>query len=117
LANYLLTGFHLAPAWWNGVMALFLALLLVAYLYRRLPVAATGVHSPSWLRLVVQRGGNALVQFFSLDWAKRLFAWLYRLIQRLIGALTVLLEGDGGVLWAMVLLAMMITLVFAGGGK
>jgi hypothetical protein len=48
---------------------------------------------------------------FSLNWLYRLLWSLYRLLQQAIQALTDILEGDGGVLWVFVLLALFVSVV------
>jgi hypothetical protein len=45
-----------------------------------------------------------------LDWLYRILTGLYQLSQRVINTLTLILEGEGGVLWVLVLLALLVSL-------
>ncbi len=58
-----------------------------------------------------QSVGGALARLFSLRWLYGLIWWLYRRLLQVIQVLTEILEGDGGVLWALVLLALLISLL------
>lgn len=49
---------------------------------------------------------SPLNNLFSLEWMYRLFWRLFRLITRLIALISTILEGDGGILWALVLFAL-----------
>jgi hypothetical protein len=53
---------------------------------------------------------------FRLNWLYRIFAWVYRLAQGLIQLLTAMFEGDGGILWSLVMLALIISLISASVG-
>ncbi|HVN53426.1 MAG TPA: hypothetical protein VMT46_03775 [Anaerolineaceae bacterium] len=50
-----------------------------------------------------------------LDWVYRLFRLAYRAIGRLVAGLIAILEGDGGVIWALVLLALLATFLRSEG--
>jgi hypothetical protein len=49
---------------------------------------------------------SAINNLISLDWFYRFFWKLFRLITKLMGLLSTILEGDGGLLWALVLFAL-----------
>lgn len=59
-----------------------------------------------------------LDKFFSLRWIDRLLDWLGKALEQLVAGITLLLEGDGGMLWALVFLAMLISILgqISGGG-
>lgn len=60
-----------------------------------------------------------LDKVFSLRWVYTVIGWGFAAVGRLVAGITFLLEGDGGVLWALVFLAMLLSLlgqVSAGGG-
>ncbi len=46
----------------------------------------------------------------SLNWLYRLFWGIYRMVQWVIQAFTSLVEGDGGFIWTMVFLALLVSL-------
>ncbi len=60
---------------------------------------------------VTRRVVDQARQFFSLDWLYRSIWILYQLLRRLIDWITAILEGDGGILWAMLLLALLLSLL------
>ena len=49
------------------------------------------------------------------SWVYRLGMYLYGGLRAVVSFLITILEGDGGVLWAMVLLALLISLLRIGG--
>ena len=53
-------------------------------------------------------------RIFTFEWLADLYAWLALIIQEVINFATQLLEGEGGIIWAIVILALMISLVAAG---
>jgi len=60
-----------------------------------------------------------LDSIFSLRWVYTLIGWVFAAIGRLVAGVTFLLEGEGGVLWALVFLALLVSVlgqVSAGGG-
>lgn len=59
-----------------------------------------------------------LDKVFSLRWIDRLLEWFGKALEQLVAGITLLLEGDGGVLWALVFLAMLVSILgqLSGGG-
>lgn len=53
---------------------------------------------------------------FSFGWFYHLFWLVYRWVGQVIGWITTILEGEAGVLWAFVLLALIFTLIIKKGG-
>jgi hypothetical protein len=87
--------------WWAGPIVLILTTLLL-YLGKRdwhLPSSIL----PFWNRV------------FSLKWIASLAWALYRSIGKLISFITRIMEGEGGVLWAMVLLVILVSLLARSG--
>jgi hypothetical protein len=60
---------------------------------------------------VPERGIQQIDQIFSLQWFYNLFSWSYNAIGQVLSFITSLLEGEGGVLWALVLVALLVSLV------
>lgn len=71
--------------------------------------------SGRWLSVFARRVGSVLSAVFRLNWMYRFLAWLYGVLQNIIQLLTTMFEGDGGILWAMVILALLISQIIAGG--
>lgn len=106
---------RLSPGWWFSVMALILAAGIQAVrMLRRRTAQEEGQPKPISL-VVRERVLSGLEIFFRLEWLYGLFWLAYRLLQRFIRNLTVILEGDGGVLWALLLLALLISVFWPGG--
>lgn len=59
--------------------------------------------------------GKWLTSFFNLRWLYALLNDFMRSIRRLVEGLSVILEGEGGVLWVLVLLALLLTLLLPEG--
>jgi len=45
---------------------------------------------------------------FSLTWFYAFLGWLFRLVERGIEFITTVLEGEGGILWALLLLTLLV---------
>lgn len=65
----------------------------------------------AWVTAASQPLLRVLNALLRLDWLYRLAGLSYRLAQSVIRALTVILEGEGGVLWVLVLLALLVSLL------
>jgi hypothetical protein len=94
-----------------------------------LPNLGVSNPSPIWpglVILVILAAGGVLVwrgiqvsdhelrrtdQFFSLRWLYDLFSWAYNTVGQVLSFITSLLEGEGGVLWALLLVALLVSLI------
>jgi hypothetical protein len=109
LIVYFFLGFWTQPAlkevswagWSGGVAALGLAGILW-FLNTRQPRVPR--------RLVM-----AILRIFSLNWLYSLIGLLYRSLRYLVDWITLILEGDGGILWAILLLALILSLIARQG--
>lgn len=70
-----------------------------------------------WVRIFVQRAGGVLANIFALNWLYRFIIWIYQMAHNLVQLLTTMLEGDGGILWSLVILALIISLFWVGGAR
>jgi hypothetical protein len=52
-----------------------------------------------------------LDKVFSLRWIDRIIGWAGKVLEQLVAWITLLLEGDGGMLWALVFLVMLISVL------
>ncbi len=85
--------------WWASIAALSMAAGLSVYALTVLPrLALTGV-STQWSRRL------------RLDWLFKLLSKLYRSIKWVTDLITSSLEGEGGVLWSLLLLALILSVV------
>jgi len=86
---------------WPGLVCL--ALIGITFFLRRV-----GIHIPESASRLMRR-------LFSLEWVYRLFGSAYALTGRLITFVTGVLEGDGGVLWTILLLTLLVSLFIQQG--
>ncbi|MFZ6026074.1 MAG: hypothetical protein ACOYYS_00045 [Chloroflexota bacterium] len=106
LVGYCLPQPRFGVAWWAGAVSVAVAALLgslVLWAMRR-----GWRFSQTWV-LTLQR-------LFSLDWLYRLMALGYRLVERMMGLVSQLLEGEGGLLWVFILVGLLVTLYLNLGG-
>jgi heme/copper-type cytochrome/quinol oxidase subunit 4 len=54
---------------------------------------------------------DQLDKVFSLRWISQVFGWMDRVVQQLARMITLLLEGEGGVLWALVFLVILVSVL------
>jgi hypothetical protein len=102
--------------WWASLPALLLAAALWFGLRRLLlPWWHSHPEQTGWVSSLAAPAGRVLNNLLGLNWLYRLGAWLYLQAQRLVQALTVILEGEGGVLWVLVLLALLVSLLQSSG--
>ncbi|MEA3349785.1 MAG: hypothetical protein U9Q82_04110 [Chloroflexota bacterium] len=96
------TSIYALP-WWGGILALGLTAVLILISRKKgiiLPRAIT----------VIRRG-------LSLQWLYRFLWRFYRTMSRLFSAISQILEGEGGVLWALLLLLLLISVMRQWGGE
>jgi hypothetical protein len=83
------------PGWWGGIVSLGLVGIVI-YLNRRYSVIAFRVT-------------NRFSSIF--EWVYRFFWWLYGVLSRVFYIATRMLEGEGSVLWALLILIMLIVTI------
>lgn len=85
------------PGWWSGLIPLGLAAIFLVW-SRREPIS----YPPFFIRLA---------GIFDFSWINRLFWFIYRSIGRILEVFTLLIEGEGGILWALLILIMLIVTI------
>jgi hypothetical protein len=78
---------------------------------------ARGAHAFRWVQILLDGLGKGLGAFFRLNWLYGTLLWLYRLVQRAVQMITVIFEGEGGVLWTLVVLALLVSLLWSGNAS
>jgi hypothetical protein len=103
--------------WWAGLIPLALSAVAIAWARRAdNREAPEGQSNPVGLLQVASTlVWKPLSSFFFMGWFYRLLGWLFMFLGRLVNFLSLVLEGDGGVLWAFLFLALLISLISAGG--
>jgi len=89
-------------AWVEGALATGLAIFVSIWRSRKEPYEDL-------------RPGH-LSQVFSVEWLYRALWWIYRLISRWVDFLTDVLEGEGGILWGVLWVALLVSLFLLGTG-
>lgn len=105
----------LPVVWWAPLTVLALTITLGMLAYRLRSRFTFESIRDQWLVVSARKVGAFTAAFLRLDWLYRLLAWLYSGAQAVVQLLTAIVEGDGGVLWAIVLLAMLISLLNRAG--
>jgi hypothetical protein len=107
-------GSFIAGPWWVSVpVAVIVAWFGFWWAFRLRYAGPDGVVSPipAWAMRPARLLLDGLTDLLRLEWLYRLVWQLFRQAERLLSALTLVFEGDGGVLWAFVLLTLVITLM------
>lgn len=107
-------SFTIGTAWVGG-LSMLLGLGGVFAYDRRLVRGMQSIAPNRWLAIISNQVGRRIAVVFGLNWLYRLALLILVGVRRVIRLLTILLEGDGGVLWALVLLALLISLLRTGG--
>ena len=104
-------GSFTVGVWWAS---LFSGLGFVMVGSTRAWIVRRGASAPDSMQFYLQTGrrfGAALSVLFSLDWLYNLLWKIYRWMENAVQFFTAMLEGDGGVLWVLVLLALFLSLL------
>jgi hypothetical protein len=108
-------GVLTAGKWWASLVSLALTGLgagLYLKLAAKLPLASVATNLPLyrfWTLLL-----KSFQQFLSLQWLYKALAWLMGQFGALAALLNRVLDGEGGILWSLVFLAVLITLFLSG---
>jgi hypothetical protein len=97
--------------WWVGGIVLILAVGVYATLKRSRHLASM----VSLSKGMATRGTSVWGKILSLEWFYRIIWIVYHVLNRIIAWMTTILEGDGGILWALVFLFFLISLSLQGG--
>jgi hypothetical protein len=102
--------------WWAGLaVALLAAGALLAERHFGLLAQGRALTSRRWYAATAGWVVARLGSLMRLNWLYAFAWWLFTLARRLVAALNVVFEGEGGVLWALLLLALLVTLIATGG--
>jgi len=109
-----LSGGFLPATWQPPVAAVILAgvLGLVFWRVNKMEVLP---FSPT-VSKVVKTGWVWVIEFLQFKWFFELLWALYRGLKSLVAFLTLLFEGEGGLLWSFLLLALMLTILATKAG-
>ncbi len=112
-----LFGFTIANMegiWWAAVIAIILAIIIVAasWWWQRSGLTVF-LRNDNRLALI-RKTGRIFFNLFQFDWLYIFIGWLLRILQNLVNFLTRLLEGEGGVLWTLLLIILLASFLATG---
>jgi hypothetical protein len=99
---------------WAGILPILGGGIFLLLTWRRMGVSIAWINRGMALP-GVQAVLNRLSVIIRLDWLYGLIGGVYQTTGRVLGEVTAVLEGDGGVLWALLLLSLLISLISTGG--
>ncbi|MHB1119184.1 MAG: hypothetical protein ACYC11_03900 [Bellilinea sp.] len=99
---------------WPAAAASIISALFWAASWRLKTVAALPLYTQAVG--VINSGLNLLIRFLRLSWLYEFLWSIYQGLRRLVAFLTLLFEGEGGLLWSFLLLVLMLTIIFAETG-
>lgn len=100
--------------WWSSIITFILSVigLLFFFQIRRMQIGQP--FKQNWLIVLAKKATTPLATFFSLEWVYQIVWVVYRILSRLVNSVTSILEGDGGILWSLLLLALLISIIRTG---
>lgn len=111
IVGILKAGFMPSKVWWAGVIS-FVISLIGFWGYLRLSARWSDSHPESqWLTLLIGKISKPAEVFLRFDWLYRILWEFYRLVQWVLGSLTMIFEGQGGILWSLLLFMLLLFLV------
>jgi hypothetical protein len=100
--------------WWAGLISTALTAAGLFWILRGSQSRFGKIAEQKWLVILARRLGRFLADLVRLGWLYSVLKVLYRLIQQMVMALTTIFEGDGGILWAILLLTLLISMIQTG---
>lgn len=101
--------------WWAGLLTLVLSILAFRLIRQGVAAEDEDFRPTAWLRHLFSVLSGAITSFLRLNWLYRFLRTLFHGVQRILGVLSNLFEGEGGVLWSILLLALLASLI--GGAQ
>jgi hypothetical protein len=109
-ANRLILG-----AWLPAIISTLLAILLWQVHHYWLTARVSIERRSARLVAILKWIGRTVASVFSLNWFYEFLGFVFQGLRRMVYFLTVLFEGEGGMMWAFVLLVLLITLLGVSG--
>lgn len=102
--------------WWVGMISLGVTsiLVLLAWRLRKSPINSS-IKSRIEANQNVQKILNTINSVTNLEWLTRTISTLYRLASNVILTSATIIEGEGGILWALVFLILLFSFLKLGG--
>src|SRR5271157_725683 len=100
--------------WLVGLLSAALTAVGLFWILKDNRVSTSRIGEQTWLVILARRVGRFMASFVQLGWLYSLFNILFRFIQQIILALTTIFEGDGGILWAILMLTILVSIIQTG---
>ncbi len=105
-------AFAFTENWWLSLITLGLVILgFLVYILLKSRISQLIVNNDQ-----VEKYLHRFSNFFTFRWFSTTFSWFHRFLGTVPGFISGVLEGEGGILWAILLLALLISLLRSGGG-
>jgi hypothetical protein len=109
------SGSYTFGIWWASLIPIGIVLSGYYFQNRWINSSERREMVSNWSQAMNESIGQPLTSFFGFAWVYRFLQFIYRLVGQLIDFVTNVLEGEGGILWVLLLLALLGSLVSAGG--
>jgi hypothetical protein len=103
--------------WWAGLVSALIAVSLL-FLVKRFKLDTITLKladKGNWIS-TLQTPIKVVDKIFRLEWLYQLLLGISKLLSKLTFGITAVLEGEGGILWALLILLLLITVIMAGDG-
>lgn len=101
--------------WWGGVLVFGLSIFMGWLVLRRKQDEDVSSPQTVWMKNIVRRSTDVVSAFLSFNWLYGVVRFIFHTVQAFTRLLTLLFEGEGGVLWSLLLLVLLIS-IFGGVG-
>jgi hypothetical protein len=109
-------GWNQTSFWWVALILLLVFSVIISIKYVHFIKARISNSQVNKLFLRFFPFGKAINHFFHFEWIYPLFAFLFNIFRRIVNELNLILAGEGGILWALVFLALLVSLLVNGRG-
>jgi len=99
---------------WKVIIPTALVLSALSFLFYRRGNNGDVNSLRTWHKELGTRIGRPLTNFFSLNWLNALPKWIYKGAAAIVYFVSAVLEGDGGILWALLIVALLTTFFIPG---
>ena len=101
--------------WWVGWISVFIIVLYFLFGIRILKDENRKAVILNWQNVIFANLGKPLLSILELTWLNKLLSFLFKTLGGLLQAISSIFEGNGGVLWALLFLALMVSIISSGG--
>jgi hypothetical protein len=110
-----LPGREWTEQWLPAVITAVLAIGIGFVRWRVFPTGMASLSDNGWSGSLIRAADRTITNVVRLTWFYEILWFIYRGLRQLVNFVTVIFEGEGGLMWAFVLLALLVTLLTGGG--